>query len=1216
MWKKIRSLIALVLSTCLLSGFLLYIDTAYVPAVWVSSRAREVSFLNDRTADLIGCTPITARDLAVPGGLTGRGQVVGLADSGLDKGNLLDMHPDLTSVPGEIPKIVSLGSWAGRAVPDDPVGHGTHMAATIAGTGKASGGKYKGIAPNASLYFQALLDPSGKLQVPQDVAGMFLAAYRAGVRVHVNGWGTSGNTYSRTAQQVDAFVRAYPEFLPVFGAGNSGPGKGTLTEEANSKNALVVGAAQTPRPSFGPDARDAEEPASFSSRGPTADGRIKPDLMVPASAVISACSRLTESNFAADPDYTRMGGTSMAAAITGGAVALLTEYLEKEGVANPSAALLKALLIDGSRPSQQNVMKLGFGTLDLAQTILMLEEELTRFEDDRQGLATGQERAWKVRVREPQLPLIVTLVWTDAVGQGGAGNLVNDLDLVVEGPDGEVYTGNHFLGLSGPDNSNNVEQVRIEHPVTGEYTVRVKAASVRVGATGSGGLFQDYALVYGQQPARDVLIEGDHGSLRLAGLGTVSLDARQPVMVVNGETVPFTSGRVLPGSDVYLGAERAYIFGRTYQAGGVQVLSSPQGEQLMEVNPQVRAGGYLIDDRAKREIEGVYTLNGESVSSSELPAGIEVWATVNPSTQRAWLIKASYRKETGVVQAVDYESRTLKLLEEATTYKVRTDTLVTFLDECVDSGLNDRPYGTSQASGLEGLLPGMPVELYVSPVSGDVMYVAVKREVVQGRVTQVDPDTGKLILETGKEYSCFPGLPVTRDGEKTQLSGVKLGDYAKLVLVPKSNRVLALEAYSKVLYGQVIYLVEKQKKLYLTGQDNVMRELNLDQETQVFRWDLPVDVAGVQPGSWVRAVIDGNRNTVLRMDVAEVAEDTTGRFDAYREATPKTVTVGGNSYLIADNCLVTKGGYWIEPQDLVSGDEVRLVALSLQGSGQKLAALVAAQVKSSLSKPFLMASVKELNGVLVVDGQTSGYAVYVYRADGSRTRLKADQAGRFSALLAVHSGEREVELVTLDKNGGLAFLRVGIEPFSPSRGETRTFADISGKPDNESIARLAESSVVAGYPDGTYRPNKPITRLEFLLILVRAGGGRERSAVAKEFLDQKEVPAWARQDLAEAVRRGLVAGYPDGTLRPNQPVTRAEMAAMLVRAFGAGFGGKPPYTDLKRTPSWARPAVVQAWSRGLLDGLRTLLYRQFYPYRHVTRFEAALCVARGFGIKG
>ena len=111
----------------------------------------------------------------------------------------------------------------------------------------------------------------------------------------------------------------------------------------------MVGAGQVPRPSFSPDAQQAGEAASFSSRGPTSDGRIKPDLMAPGSAVISACSRLTESNFPADRNYTRMGGTSMAAAVTGGASAVLCEYLESERTKQPSAALLKTLLINGSR---------------------------------------------------------------------------------------------------------------------------------------------------------------------------------------------------------------------------------------------------------------------------------------------------------------------------------------------------------------------------------------------------------------------------------------------------------------------------------------------------------------------------------------------------------------------------------------------------------------------------------------------------------------------------------------------------------------------------------------------------------------------------------------------------------------------------------------------------------------------------------------------------
>ena len=243
-----------------------------------------------------------------------------------------------------------LRSWAGAPVASDPNGHGTAMAATIAGTGAASAGRYQGIAPGASIYFQGLTDSSGQLDPPPDLADLFEPAYQAGVRIHVDGWGgTNVGYYGDTASQTDHFISEHPDFLVVFSAGNNGPQAGSLTPEAYSKNALVVGASQSPHPAFNPDQVNSGQVCDFSSRGPTSDGRLKPDLLAPG-AVVSAKASQVASEFDLDGGYyTYMEGTSMAAAVAGGSAALLREYFIKyEQELDPSAAMLKAALICGA----------------------------------------------------------------------------------------------------------------------------------------------------------------------------------------------------------------------------------------------------------------------------------------------------------------------------------------------------------------------------------------------------------------------------------------------------------------------------------------------------------------------------------------------------------------------------------------------------------------------------------------------------------------------------------------------------------------------------------------------------------------------------------------------------------------------------------------------------------------------------------------------------
>ncbi|NLK52013.1 MAG: S8 family serine peptidase, partial [Syntrophomonadaceae bacterium] len=227
--RFIRSNQVILLWTIGVTAILLLLNWLGIKGTAIALEEKKVRFLNDRASDIIGTRPITAPGLVTPPGLTGRGQIVGLADSGLDLGSLKDLHPDLQNISGQMPKVVLLKSWSGRATSDDPLGHGTHMAATIVGTGAASDGQFKGIAPGASLYFQALLDGGTQLKPPSDLHQLFYPAYSAGVRVHINGWGGGTCSYGNTAAQIDAFVRRYPDFLPLIAAGNSGPKAHSLT---------------------------------------------------------------------------------------------------------------------------------------------------------------------------------------------------------------------------------------------------------------------------------------------------------------------------------------------------------------------------------------------------------------------------------------------------------------------------------------------------------------------------------------------------------------------------------------------------------------------------------------------------------------------------------------------------------------------------------------------------------------------------------------------------------------------------------------------------------------------------------------------------------------------------------------------------------------------------------------------------------------------------
>ena len=462
---------------------------------------------------------------------TGAGQVVAVADTGLD-----DTHPDFA---GRIASLTALGR-PGDAT--DPHGHGTHVAATVLGSGAASGGKHRGVAPSAQLVFQSLLDGNFKLGgLPLDLGDLFEEAYQNGARIHNNSWGAVVDSeYTMNSQEVDEFVAKRRDMLIVISAGNEGQASNRLHAQpgsvdwlsmgapASCKNAITVGASRSSRttggfstltygtawPSEFPDAPiatdpvsgDAEALAGFSSRGPCTDRRVKPDVVAPGTDILSAkSSRAPLFRFwgpGPSSHYAFMGGTSMAAPLVAGCAALVREHYVTRGHAQPSAALLKATLINSARQltgvsaiADFKVlpnMHQGFGAVDMRQAYPNPTHPSLRLEfvDDWQNPAssftvTGQRKRFQVGVAAGQR-LAICLAYTDAPGRA----LQNNLNLIVEPPGGPKIVGNQNLplALQPIDQENNVEIVRFDAPVTGIYLIQISASNLLTAD-------QDFALV-------------------------------------------------------------------------------------------------------------------------------------------------------------------------------------------------------------------------------------------------------------------------------------------------------------------------------------------------------------------------------------------------------------------------------------------------------------------------------------------------------------------------------------------------------------------------------------------------------------------------------------------------------------------------------------------------------------------------------------------------
>jgi subtilisin family serine protease len=241
----------------------------------------------------------------------------------------------------------------------------------------------------------------------------------------------------------------------------------------------------------------ADQVVAFSSRGPTLDGRVKPDVVAPGTFILSTRSRKISTSshgwsaFPPSSRYFYMGGTSMATPLCAGAVACLREFLRREvRIAHPSAALLKACLVLGAQklrgysPAGQVCDHAqGYGRVRLDALVDPPGGVSLYVHDDAVGLRTGGADPFEFEVRSSAAPLRIALAYSDFPGE----RLINNLNLLVTSPGGRTHVGNGRGTSLAPDPRNNVEVVHVARPERGRWKVRVVASDVPEGP-------QDYAL--------------------------------------------------------------------------------------------------------------------------------------------------------------------------------------------------------------------------------------------------------------------------------------------------------------------------------------------------------------------------------------------------------------------------------------------------------------------------------------------------------------------------------------------------------------------------------------------------------------------------------------------------------------------------------------------------------------------------------------------------
>ncbi|GLH99555.1 S8 family serine peptidase [Phytohabitans aurantiacus] len=310
--------------------------------VWLDAKA---TALDDVSNAQIGAATAWAA------GFDGTGTQVGIIDTGIDA-----THPDVAGKVTAARSFVPAGSPGGGA-PDDVTdrhGHGTHVASIVAGTGAASGGRYKGVAPGATLTIAKALDDKGSALNSTIIEAMQWQAATAKVRIVSMSLG-SGPTDGTDplSQAVDDLTAEYGTLF-VVAAGNDGPGRRTVASPGAATSALTVGAVDS-----------ADHLADFSSRGPRlGDSAIKPEITAPGVATVAARAAGTSMGTPLDARYTAASGTSMATPHVAAAAALL-------GAKHPkwTAKQIKDALVGTAKDGGYSPYDQGAGRLDVARAI-------------------------------------------------------------------------------------------------------------------------------------------------------------------------------------------------------------------------------------------------------------------------------------------------------------------------------------------------------------------------------------------------------------------------------------------------------------------------------------------------------------------------------------------------------------------------------------------------------------------------------------------------------------------------------------------------------------------------------------------------------------------------------------------------------------------------------------------------------------------------------
>lgn len=361
--------------------------------------------------------------------------------------------------------------------------HGDFVAGVLCGAANLNP-SHRGMAAGSELYVvsyvSSFLDPNTTNLINNGSVQITNSSYGDGCN----------DGYTTRARTVDLQINTEPTLLHVFSCGNSGSsncgygagaGWGNITGgHKQGKNVIATGSAN-----FGGTL------TGFSSRGPATDGRIKPDIVAHGEGVTSTSP---------NNQYTSGSGTSYSApGIAGVSAQLYEAFADANGGALPQSALIKATLLNTAQ-DKGNVgpdFKWGWGLVNGLRAGILIEDG--RYLSDNITQGTSNDHIITIPSGTAQVRFMV--YWNDPAGAAGANPaLVNDLDMIVTDPSANDYlpyvldptpiaANLDTPATNGPDHLNNMEQVVISSPESGDYTIEITGFNIPVGP-------QEYFVVY------------------------------------------------------------------------------------------------------------------------------------------------------------------------------------------------------------------------------------------------------------------------------------------------------------------------------------------------------------------------------------------------------------------------------------------------------------------------------------------------------------------------------------------------------------------------------------------------------------------------------------------------------------------------------------------------------------------------------------------------